>query len=69
MAGENVEIALSDLATNWTDVDGDTVEVIAINSTTTNGVTFDIDQHKPPRAAASTPRDGREMRHGLTNRV
>ncbi len=39
-AGGNVEIALSDLATNWSDVDGDTVELTAIDSTTTNGVTL-----------------------------
>ena len=33
-------IALSDLATNWSDVDGDTVELAGINLTTTNGVTL-----------------------------
>jgi len=37
-AGLPAEIALSDLATNWSDVDGDTVELTAINFTTTNGV-------------------------------
>ena len=37
-AGLPLEIALSDLATNWSDADGDPVELIAINFTTTNGV-------------------------------
>jgi fibronectin type 3 domain-containing protein len=41
-AGENLGIALSDLATNWTDADGDTVELTAINFTTTNGVTLTL---------------------------
>ena len=36
-AGLNAEIALSDIATNWTDADGDTVELTAINLTSTNG--------------------------------
>ena len=38
-AGLPLEILLSDLATNWSDGDGDTVELTAINFTTTNGVT------------------------------
>ncbi len=33
-------VALSNLATNWSDVDGDTVELTGINLTTTNGVTL-----------------------------
>ena len=37
-AGMGGEIALTDLATNWTDADGDTVELTAVNLTTTNGV-------------------------------
>ncbi len=36
--GLSVMIALSDIATNWRDVDGDPVELTAINLTTTNGV-------------------------------
>jgi hypothetical protein len=39
-AGASVTIALSDLATHWTDADGDVVELTAINLTTTNGVTL-----------------------------
>ena len=39
-AGFPLEIALSDLATNWTDADGDSVELSAINLTSTNGVTL-----------------------------
>jgi hypothetical protein len=38
MAGLNLKIALSDLATNWTDVGGDDVTLAGINLTTTNGV-------------------------------
>ena len=37
-AGVAVEIALSDLATNWSDADGDAVSLTAISLTTTNGV-------------------------------
>ena len=37
-AGMGGEIALTDLATNWTDADGDMVELTAVNLTTTNGV-------------------------------
>ncbi len=37
-AGLPAVIALSDLATNWSDLDGDTVELTAISLTTTNGV-------------------------------
>lgn len=37
-AGLNLKIALSDLATNWSDADGDTVTLSGVNSTTTNGV-------------------------------
>jgi hypothetical protein len=33
------EVSLSNLATNWSDVDGDTVELAAVNFTSTNGVT------------------------------
>ena len=36
--GLSVKLALSDLATNWSDADGDPVELTAINLTTTNGV-------------------------------
>ena len=36
--GMSAEIALSDMATNWSDPDGDTVELTSINLTTTNGV-------------------------------
>ncbi len=39
-AGLPVVIALSDLATNWSDVDGDTVELTAFSPVTTNGVTL-----------------------------
>ena len=39
-AGLGGEIALSDLATNWTDGDADTVELKAVNLTTTNGVSL-----------------------------
>jgi len=35
-----VKIALANLATNWTDADGDTVTLTGINLTTTNGVTL-----------------------------
>ena len=43
-AGMGGEIALTDLATNWTDVDGDTVELTGINLATTNGTSlFPID--------------------------
>jgi len=35
--GLALEIALSDIANNWSDVDGDPVELTAINLTTTNG--------------------------------
>jgi fibronectin type 3 domain-containing protein len=41
-SGENVEFVLSDLASNWTDADGDTVKLTAINPTTTNGVTLTL---------------------------
>ena len=37
-AGLGGEIALSDIATNWSDADGDAVSLAAINFTTTNGV-------------------------------
>ena len=37
-AGLPLELALSDLATNWSDADGDPVALTAINFTTTNGV-------------------------------
>ncbi len=36
--GLSLLVALSELATNWSDVDGDTVELNGINVTTTNGV-------------------------------
>jgi len=36
--GLNVKIPLSDLATNWSDPDGDLVRLIAVHFTTTNGV-------------------------------
>ena len=39
-AGLGAEIALSDLATNWSDPDGDAVGLSAINFTTTNGATL-----------------------------
>ena len=39
-AGFPLEIALSDIATNWTDADGDPVELTAVDLTTTNGVTL-----------------------------
>jgi hypothetical protein len=35
-----MKVALSDLATNWSDADGDLVELASINLTTTNGVTL-----------------------------
>jgi len=38
-AGLGGEIALTDLATNWSDGDGDAVELTAINFTSTNGAT------------------------------
>ena len=38
--GEPVLIALSDLATNWNDLDGDTVQMTAYGATTTNGVSL-----------------------------
>jgi len=37
-AGLPLVIGLSDIATNWSDVDSDTVKLTAINFTTTNGV-------------------------------
>lgn len=37
-AGLNLKIALSDLATNWADVDGDAVTLAEVNLITTNGV-------------------------------
>jgi hypothetical protein len=39
-AGLTLLIALSDLATNWSDADGDAVTLSAINLATTNGVTL-----------------------------
>ena len=39
-AGLPAVIALSDLATNWNDVDGDPVELTAFSPATTNGVTL-----------------------------
>ena len=36
-AGFPLEIALTDIATNWTDADGDPVELTAVNLTSTNG--------------------------------
>jgi hypothetical protein len=39
-AGLQVLITLSDLATNWSDVDGDTVELTGIGPVTTNNVTL-----------------------------
>ena len=36
--GEQVLITLSDLATNWSDADGDAVRMTAFNGVTTNGV-------------------------------
>ncbi|HSY19841.1 MAG TPA: MBG domain-containing protein [Candidatus Acidoferrales bacterium] len=39
-SGASVKISLSDLATNWSDVDGDTVTLSGINLTTTNGGTL-----------------------------
>jgi len=39
-AGTSLQIALADLATNWSDVDGDTVSLAGVNLTTTNGVTL-----------------------------
>jgi fibronectin-binding autotransporter adhesin len=38
--GEAVLIALSDLATNWSDADADLVQMTAFNVTTTNGVSL-----------------------------
>jgi fibronectin-binding autotransporter adhesin len=37
-AGLSLKVALSDLATNWSDADGDTVTLADINLVTTNGV-------------------------------
>jgi arylsulfatase A-like enzyme len=39
LAGTSVQIAWSDLATNWSDVDGDAVSLASVSLTTTNGVT------------------------------
>jgi hypothetical protein len=39
-AGTTLRVALSDMATNWSDVDGDTVELMGVNFTTTNGQTL-----------------------------
>jgi autotransporter-associated beta strand protein len=41
-AGYSLKIALSDLATNWADVDGDTVTLAGLNSPTTNNVNLSI---------------------------
>jgi fibronectin-binding autotransporter adhesin len=38
--GVSLKIALADVATNWTDADGDTVVLAGINLITTNGVTL-----------------------------
>jgi hypothetical protein len=40
--GLNALIALSDLATNWSDVDGDTVELTSLDLLTTNGVNLTL---------------------------
>src|SRR5205823_11102583 len=37
-AGFSLHIALSDVATNWSDADGDTVTLASVNLVTTNGV-------------------------------
>lgn len=39
LAGTSVQISLSDLTTNWSDVDGDPVSLLGVSLTTTNGVT------------------------------
>ena len=39
-AGMNVLIALSDLATNWTDADGDSIGLAGINPVSSHGVTL-----------------------------
>ena len=39
-AGLSLKIALPDLATNWSDVDGDAVTLASLNLTTTNGVSL-----------------------------
>ncbi len=39
-AGTVLKVALSDMATNWSDVDGDTVELTGVNPTTTNSQTL-----------------------------
>jgi hypothetical protein len=39
-AGLSLHIALTDVATNWTDPDGDTVTLAAVNLTSTNGVSL-----------------------------
>ncbi len=41
-SGSALNIAIADLATNWTDVDGDTVSLVAV-SVSTNGVTLTND--------------------------
>jgi hypothetical protein len=38
--GMNLRIPLSDIATNWSDADGDTVELMGVNQTTTNDQTL-----------------------------
>ena len=39
-AGLSLKFALSNLATNWSDADGDTITLASINLTTTNGVSL-----------------------------
>lgn len=41
-AGLNLLISLANLATNWSDADGDPVELTGINLTTTNGVSLEL---------------------------
>jgi hypothetical protein len=40
--GARLQIAVSDLATNWTDANGSTVSLLAVNLQTTNGVTLSL---------------------------
>lgn len=42
LAGTTLKIALSDIATNWSDVDGDSISLTNINLTSTNGVTLSL---------------------------
>ena len=40
LAGETIKVALSDMATNWSDAESDAISLTQINFTTTNGVTL-----------------------------